>query len=202
MIDNNLLKEIESFVIALYENNHNPQYTFHCLEHTKSVAKRAGVLATKSCLSETETNIVTTAAWFHDCGYLFTNVEHEIESQKIATDFLTKINIDETTIKKVCECIAATKFPQNPTSPLAELVCDADLSHLANVDFFCISGLFKTELDNLCCDCIDEAVYWEETKRLFEKHHYFTPAAIKLFGSGKKRNYEILKNKIAQLVTV
>ena len=60
---------------------------------------------------------------------------HEYYSQVVARNFLGRKNWPPAEINRVTGCIAATKMPQKPTTLLEEILCDADLAHLAEPDF-------------------------------------------------------------------
>ena len=110
--------------------------TFHHLEHTLEVVE----FTTKICkylrLGQQDEEVVTIAAWFHDLGHIMDYEQHENYSQLMARGFLEDQGYNQDRMIQVCDCIAATKLPQAPKSLLAEILCDADLAHLATPNYF------------------------------------------------------------------
>ena len=194
-----ILAKSEKYVCNLFELHSNQDFAFHNLVHTQAVVKRARLICSKTILSESELFIIIVAAWFHDTGYLFTKIEHEEESKRIVEKFLVENGISSEEIFRVKKCISATKFPQRPSDYLSEILCDADLSHLAHFDFFCISTLLFNEICNCNMKKLSELSYWNETLELFNKHHYFTEIARLLFEDGKNKNFKILQKKVVDL---
>ena len=70
----------------------------------------------------------------------------------------------------IVELIAATKMPQRPTSPLAELLCDADLDVLGREDFWPINRQLLDETQHYQGRCIDEAEWLEGQTRFLAEH--------------------------------
>jgi predicted metal-dependent HD superfamily phosphohydrolase len=82
-------------------------------------------------LSAEELEGVILAAWFHDAGYVEAIEGHEEKSVEIATSFLRENGYPQEKIARVAACIRATKMPQNPKTLMEQVLCDADISHLA-----------------------------------------------------------------------
>ena len=99
----------------------------------------------------------------------------------------------------IVELIAATKMPQRPTSPLAELLCDADLDVLGREDFWPINRQLLDETQHYQGRCIDEAEWLEGQTRFLAEHHFFSPAARRLRDSGKQRNLAQMQYALAAL---
>ena len=67
----------------------------------------------------------------------------------IAHNFLHSIGYPSSKIEQVKQCIVATQMPQNPSSLVEELLCDADLHHLGKPDFQKYTELLRLEFEGI-----------------------------------------------------
>ena len=104
-------------------------------------------------------------------------------------------HFDSLKIEKVINCILSTKMPQKPSNTLEEIICDADLFHLATEGFFDKSELLLHEITLLNKDMIIEN-WLVENKEFVESHDYHTPYGKNILLPGKAKNLEIIKTKI------
>ena len=170
-------QRMEEFVFDLL-NNQLPDYCFyHNLEHTQYVMEKAIEIGQQEHCSQTETDLLTTAALWHDTGHIHKYAGHEEESCLLARQYLPQFGYDESEIELVCGMIMATKTPQTPLNRLEEIVADADLEYLGTDSVAEKSNLLFREIQAL-----DPAMTrndWLNTQISFiQKHHYFTPFCI------------------------
>lgn len=170
-----LLQQAEEFVKKLFDTKVDSAFYFHNIEHTRGVAKAAQKIGLHYQLGEEDLISLLLASWFHDTGYSKgSGADHETVSQEIATKFLQDHNVPESIIQKVNGCIAATRMPQQPTTLIEEIICDADLYHLGNGEVGDHSKLLRKEL-NKALDMDISKKDWRKTNIIFlQKHHYFT----------------------------
>lgn len=198
-MDNKLYKKIEAYVTDLFEQKQTPSLAFHNLDHTQTVVKRAQEIAGHYKISENEMLILFVAAWFHDTGHLFTEpAKHEEKSVEIMKKFMQDHIEDEETIKKIEECILATKPPRNPKSLLAEIICDADTYHLGTKDFKKTNKLVFEELNHRLGED-DRIKFNEGTIKMLEDHHFYTSYCKELLNERKNKNLKKIKNKTHEL---
>ncbi len=198
-MDNKLYKKIEAYVTDLFEQKQTPSLAFHNLDHTQTVVKRAQEIAGHYKISENEMLILFVAAWFHDTGHLFTEpAKHEEKSVEIMKKFMQDHIEDEETIKKIEECILATKPPRNPKSLLAEIICDADTYHLGTKDFKKTNKLVFEELKHRLGED-DRIKFNEGTIKMLEDHHFYTSYCKELLNERKNKNLKKIKNKTHEL---
>jgi len=173
-----LLQQAEEFVKKLFDTKVDPSFHFHNIEHTRGVVKASQKIGLHYQLNDEDMVSLLLASWFHDTGYSKgSGVEHEKVSQEIATKFLTDHNVPENIIQKVNGCIAATRMPQQPTTLIEEIICDADLYHLGNGEGENHSKLLRKELNKVLNMDISKKD-WRKTNIIFlQKHHYFTDYA-------------------------
>ena len=108
---------------------------YHSVDHTRDVVKATKEIAENSQVSNEDALIVEMAAWFHDLGYSKSLDNHEQASAEIALEFMSTISFPDEDAARVIGCIMATKMPQNPRNILEEILCDADLVHLAKENY-------------------------------------------------------------------
>ncbi|GAB2531633.1 HD domain-containing protein [Spirosoma aerophilum] len=131
-----LIHQIETYVVYYFKEHPRPDLTYHSLAHTQGVVKAAEQLVRHYKLKETEELVVLAATWFHDVGYLSGSPEnHEERSADLAASYLMELHVSSELIEQVKGCILATRLPQSPTNRLEEIVCDADMFHLASDEY-------------------------------------------------------------------
>lgn len=192
-----IIENIKVYVTKLFNENIECNFPYHNFEHTESVAKNARLIAKKLKFSEKETFILVAAAWFHDTGYLIAPKNHEDRSKNFAKNFLNKYNIDNSCINEINNCIEATRFPQNPNSKLSYALCDADLYHLSESDFFKKSVKLWREINILSKEKVSIHDYWHATLKLFEQHSYHTQYGKQILAVRKEKNHKKLLDKIS-----
>lgn len=128
-------------------NKQLPAYlSYHSVEHTKYVLKMAIYLAQREGLSETDIQLISIAAIFHDIGFIKGREKHEEKSCEMAKEILSKYKLGEENLKKICGMIMATKIPQRPKNILEKVLADADLEYLSTENYEPVSELLYKEL--------------------------------------------------------
>ncbi|MFT4095113.1 MAG: DUF5706 domain-containing protein [Niabella sp.] len=192
------INKIKDFVIAYLNAHTNDTILYHDIEHTIDVVEAAHILADHNKLNEKENFIVTTACWFHDTGYFNGSpIGHEQRSADTAISFLKGEGVPEDIINEVKNCILATRMPQQPATLLEQIVCDADLSHLASADFFKRNKLLRKEIEALTQKKISKEEWRKSTLGFLESYHFHTAYGKTVLEAGKQRNITALKEKIA-----
>ncbi len=192
----NLLKQTEEYVLSLLNDKVIREKTYHNPNHTKEVTEQTRIIGKASGLSETDMEIVTIAALFHDTGYTQKDMGHEEVSAKLTKKYLTGLNYPEDRIKKITGCILATKVPQHPKNILEEVLCDADLHHLGSKNFFEKNDLYRQEYEQLIDKQLTEEEWLRYTIGFFRKHKYFTLYAKENFQNQKNINLRVLEQQL------
>lgn len=191
-----VLSEVEKYVMNLLNAGELQKRPFHNFNHTLNVVQKCDELATYYKVSLADREALLTAAWFHDAGYLYGNSNHEEESTKIASDFLESINTNLEFIVQVNTLILATKLPATPTTLLQEILCDADLHHLASKDYLQWSNRLRQEVQQLSGNSIDEITWRKENISFFKAHRYFTDYAITFWENQKQLNLQAMDKSL------
>lgn len=195
-IDSTLLMESEAFVSKLLRENTPPYLGYHNLDHTREVVENAKRIAKHENFTPDETNILLTAAWFHDTGYVKTYSGHEQESIAIATGFLKKKKVDEAIIEVIANCIKATIYTQKPVSKIEKALRDADFMHLGKENYFEYAELIRREWNDVGVRIIKKGEFEEESVQMFHDHMFYTDYGRRELTGIKEKNLEILKASV------
>lgn len=188
-------EKLREFILNKLRDELPPHLTYHNIDHTEDVMQAAALLATAEGVDETSRNLLAAAALLHDTGFLVGREGHEEASCNIARYYLPLYGYTPDEIDIICSLIIATRLPQSPDSPLAEILCDADLDYLGRDDFFALSGKLFTELKNEGLVCQDDQ--WNRQQADFMgDHNYFTKTAINLRQPQQEHYVELIKLKI------
>ncbi len=184
-------------VVSIYVNEQFQQFTsdhltFHNISHVLDVVKAVTLIGKQCAVSKEDIRLLRIAAWFHDTGFTARYQNHEAESIAIARDFLGQLNCEPRFINDVAELIEATRMPQKPKNLLAEIICDADLAHLAKKSY----KLYETRLRKEWAYFLNKkfsAPDWRQFNLAFLKNHrYFTTYGKLVLQKQKEDNIEKL----------
>lgn len=174
--------------------------TYHNYRHTlEDVVPAVERLGRMAALDDHSRLMLTTAALFHDTGFLQTYRDHETASIAIARAELPRFGYDPDQIEQVASIIGATRMPQRPSGRLQELMCDADLDLLGRDDFWRLNQ--ELLLETRCYSPTppgDEEWFCAQIKFLAE-HRFFSPEARKLRDDGKVQNRLRLRDALTVL---
>jgi predicted metal-dependent HD superfamily phosphohydrolase len=194
MMETELVKRAKAYAEETLGKKLPDHFVFHNLQHTRDVASAAEEIGLATKLSTDQLETVIISAWLHDVGYIQGFANHEKASADTAVDLLKQWQASEKKILDVQRTIMATKMPQNPQDVMGEVLCDADLHHLASLDigergrclreeFAVIKNIrFKSEQDWL-----------QFNLDFFKQHVYFTEYGKTILQPKKKENAKKLK---------
>ena len=178
----------------------SPWLTYHSLRHTRDdVLPAAERLGKAAGIDDDALLCLSTAALFHDIGFLYTYDDHEARGILIAETVLPGFGYSAAQLATIAGLIAATKMPQRPTCLLAELLCDADLDVLGREDFWAINRQLLAETVHYQRRSIGQAEWLGNQLRFLEEHTYFSSAARALRDPGKERNAEHMRHALLGL---
>ena len=200
-MSDNIYKRVANHVTNLFEEHPHPNLVFHNLGHTKNVVERAQEIAAHYQLSETDTLTIYVAAWFHDIGHLYTDIEkHEEKGVEIMREYMQKdADANELLITNISGCILATKLPHSPKNTIEEILCDADTYHFGTKEFKITNKQVKKEFALRGYSMLLRD--WENnTIELLEKHVFFTSYCKILLEERKRKNIEWLKRKTKNII--
>lgn len=194
-----ILNEAQNYAQQILKNQLPESLVYHSFEHTRHVVEAVIEIANHSNVTHEEMEILELAAWFHDLGYVSTITDHEEKSVEIAREFLSSKKYPSEKIAKINGCIMATKMPQSPKNKLEEIICDADLLHLANEKYCDISELLQIELEQVHGKEIRDKDWYINNKKFMENHEFFTAYARGNYTEKVRKNLEIVNLKIKSM---
>jgi len=183
-----------SFIVDKLAKELPPYLSYHNVDHTQQVLKRSLQIAASEDIAGGDLDILSTAALFHDAGFIEKYIGHEEISCRMVKQYLPRFDYSDTQIEKICELIMATKIPQSPKTHLAEILCDADLYYLGTDDY----GIMA---EKLFPEFIKEGIAgnkmeWQRQQVVFlESHTYFTAIAQEQLSGKQKKNLILLQAK-------
>lgn len=199
IISDKILEEARDYLKMLLDSNLSDDITFHNYNHAMYVTNGAIYIGQNSGLSDDELRLVELGAIFHDAGFSVNSKNHEEEGVKIVTEFLKSRGFDNQIIETVTNAILSTSVPQRPIDNISKVLCDADLMHLSDPDYFNhIEGL-RQEWINTTGEKFSKRKFYKLSQTFFNQHHYHTDFAKKEFGHKKQKNLESLKKEILML---
>ena len=180
-------------VTQLLVENFNPQLLFHNLQHTINVVRGARKIAKKEKLYKAQKDTVVLAAWFHDTGFIHQYNEHEKASIEIASVWLYQQGVNSEIIDQILACIAATQMPQQPKSILEKVLCDADLMHLAQPEYFHVQRLLLEEWKIMLGREYTPQEWISENIKFMGEHRYWTVYGRNYLEDLKEQNIKMFR---------
>lgn len=202
MTDRALVQKARAYVEALIEKRKPRWVEYHDFNHAKSVVRACRAIGTASNLDEEDLEVVILAAWFHDVGYMEGIDGHEERSVDTATSFLKESGYPETKIAQVAGCIRATKMPQGPKNLMEQVLCDADIAHLARKDFLELSHRVRLEIEHRMRIKLTDVEWLTMNIDFAAGHRYFTEYAKTRLEKRRRFNLAILREKLNRMTRV
>lgn len=198
-----LIGDAASYVKDLLKKNLSDDIQYHGIAHTEDVVEACEKLGEKRGLDDDDWLVLLLAAWFHDTGFIKSTENHEEESVEIARNWLKDQDVSDKIIDRVSTLIKSTKQGTKIEGELAELLHDADLSHVGRKRFFRRGELYRVELERVHDKKYSE-LSWEKNQYQFLVNHQFiTKEAKDEYGKRRVKNIKKQRGKIlkAQKVT-
>ena len=197
MSKNSFLKDIESYVFNLFKEQLPTEMVYHNFEHTVRVVNAVKEIGESEKVSSEDLEVLCVAAWFHDTGFVEGAINHERHSAKLASEYLKGKDYPNEKIEVVKSLIAVTKMPQNPTTHLEEIMCDADLSHIGSADFMDLSAMLRMEWENIEGGQQMSDLEWlQENEKFVGTHKFFTNYGFVNFAPQKNKNWHKLQKAL------
>jgi predicted metal-dependent HD superfamily phosphohydrolase len=189
------VEQAGDFILDKIKKELPEHFHYHNADHAIDVFTAAKQIAAGERVSGCELQLLLTAAYYHDSGFLFGQANHEEGSCKNARQYLPQFDYTNEEIEQVCDIIMATKMPQSPHNHLGQIICDADLDYLGRNDFFILSKRLFSEL--VITDHLESELEWDRQQvKFLQSHHYFTQTALRLRAEGKNWHLKIITAKI------
>ncbi len=182
----------KKYVLAKLKNGLDDNLYYHSVDHTLDVLEAVNRLAVLENINGHERELLRVGALFHDLGFIETYDGHENVSNRIAREILPQYGYSPEDINIIEGLISSTEIPQKPSTPLEQIMADADLDYLGRDDLFLIGQRLQYEW--LLQGKISTIREWHEKQLEFIKgHEYFTASAKKLRNKRKQENIKELE---------
>lgn len=196
MENQNLIEKAIAHVEVLFRTKRPAWVKYHTLEHAKAVAKASEEIGAACGLSADEREVVILAAWFHDTGYLEKIEDHEERSAELAASFLQAQGYPQDRTAQVAGCIRATRMPQKPKNLVEQVLCDADIAHLAGDSFLESTERVRSEIEHHLGRKLTEIEWLTMNTNFVEGHRYHTDCARAKYSRGQAANLKALRERL------
>jgi predicted metal-dependent HD superfamily phosphohydrolase len=197
------LKIVDRYIRKLLKEKLPAGLKFHIADHTlhptRGVVTSANRIAISENISEHDRELLITAAYFHDSGYIRKYNKNEPIGAEMAGRILKLFGYKLNEIIKIQKMILSTDLEREPKTHLEKILCDADLDHFGREDFFELDGKLRKELRAQGIDVSDEAKWYKDTLELITTHQYYTESQKKLREKGKQKNIKGLLKKLTNI---
>jgi uncharacterized protein len=187
----------KEYILNRMRHELDPRLEYHSIEHTIDVLNSAIIIAQKEGIGQYELDLVKTGAVFHDSGIMNTYIGHEEASIKIAKEVLPKFDYTSEEIDRIAQMILTTQLPQNASTFLEQILCDADLDYLGRNDFFMISLRLFQEWNVLDIRKLSLKEWYDLQIEFLSSHRYFTKSAILTRREKKLQNLNQIKELLS-----
>ena len=197
------LKIVEQYIKALFRDELPSGIKYHDADHTlhptNGVVAVANRIAITENISENDRELLITAAYFHDTGYIREYDKNEPIAARMAGRILKLIGYKPEEIEKIQKMILSTDLECEPKTRLEKILCDADLDHLGREDFFEMDGKLREGRGARGLDVSDDAKWYKGTLEIMKNHRFYTKSQKKLREDKKQKNLKRLLNKLGTI---
>jgi len=197
------LKIVDHYIRELFRDELPDGIKYHDADHTlhptKGVVASANRIAISENISEHNRELLITAAYFHDTGYIREYKKNEPIAARMAGRILKLIGYKPNEVVKIQKMILSTDLESEPESHVEKILCDADLDHFGRKDFFKLDGRLREEWREKGMDVSDEVKWYKGTLEILKKHQYYTESQKKLREKEKQKNIKRLLKKLENI---
>ena len=197
------LKIVDHYIRELFRDELPEGIKYHDANHTihptKGVVAAANRIAISENISEHDRELLITAAYFHDTGYIREFDKNEPIAARMAGRILKLISYKPNEIEKIQKMILSTDLEREPKTHVEKILCDADLDHFGREDFFKLDGKLREGRRARGIDVSDDAKWYRSTLEIIKKHQYYTESQKKLRDKGKQKHIKMLLNKLENI---
>jgi uncharacterized protein len=199
IMENQNFEQAKRYALGRLETGLSPGLYYHGLAHTPDdVVPAVEKFAKGEGIQGEDLDLLLTAAWFHDLGFIEVRAGHETVGARIAAEVLPGFGYSEEQIQIVRGIIMATVVPQSPKTILEQIMADADLDVLGRDDFMLRNSNLRRELAFFGQE-VSDMQWFSGRLKFVEAHTYFTATARKLRDEVQAKNVAELKKKLEEI---
>lgn len=155
-------------------NSRCRELPFHNLKHTLDVFNNVKKIGQEEGITRIMSDVLSLAALFHDTGNADRFENHEELSISYAESFMRKERIEPHYVQQVKGCIMATKIPQRPMNIMEQIICDADLNHLGNRNFYIMNERLRREWEQYKSEYHTDYEWYSMNIDFLQDHKFHT----------------------------
>ena len=197
------LKIVDQYIRELFRDELPNGIKYHDADHTlnptKGVVAIANKIAIAENISEHDRELLITAAYFHDTGYIREYDKNEPIAARMAGRILKLIGYKPNEIEKIQNMILSTDLAVEPKTHLEKILCDADLDHLGRPDFLELDAKLREGRRNRGVDVSDDEKWYRGTLDLMKNHKFYTESQKKSREKEKQKNIQTLIDKLKSI---
>lgn len=196
-ITSELLRETALYLEPYFNENLPPPYKSHNFAAALKLVQTCDHISVHTDLKRQDRMKISLAAWFLYTGFCSDPVNYQMASTELASSFFKEKGFNPELILEIEETILATRYPQQPFTIQAQVLCDAEMSWLADKSFLQTLSLLRKDKALTSKVEIEEKNWLAENILMFENHIYFIPFSREMFEKKKKKNLLLLKEKLS-----
>ena len=197
------LKIVDQYIRELFRDELPNGIKYHDADHTlnptKGVVAIANKIAIAENISEHDRELLITAAYFHDTGYIREYDKNEPIAARMAGRILKLIGYKPNEIEKIQNMILSTDLAVEPKTHLEKILCDADLDHLGRPDFLELDAKLKEGRRNRGVDVSDDEKWYRGTLDLMKNHKFYAESQKISKEKEKQKNIQMLIDKLKSI---
>jgi HD superfamily phosphodiesterase len=169
----------KEYITSRLVNELSRDLFYHGPHHTFEVVKAATFLAVNEGISKSDYNLLITAAYFHDSGFLFQYKSNEPNAVQLVQEVLPTFDYSEEEVLAVSKMILATQSHIEPISLLEKIMCDADHDYIGTKKYHMTAKTLRKELATQ--GTVYKNMEWVKVQHTYltTKHKYYTETAKK-----------------------
>jgi len=183
------LKKVSDLATQLHLTKTDDRLFFHNLSHAVRLLESAHQMSTHYRLDEKDHFILCSAAWLYDLEMIASGTpEREISNTAFTEDFLSKLSVEEATIREIVECILCNSPGHQTTSLNEKIFCDALQYYFGSENFLHYHNLLRREKEVYSGKKISGNEWRALTISLISHHTYHTDYCQSRLNNRKAEN--------------
>jgi len=197
------LKIVDQYIRELFRDELPNGIKYHDADHTLNPTKGVVAIANKIAIAENiskhDRELLITAAYFHDTGYIREYDKNEPIAARMAGRILKLIGYKPNEIEKIQNMILSTDLAVEPKTHLEKILCDADLDHLGRPDFLELDAKLREGRRNRGVDVSDDEKWYRGTLDLMKNHKFYAESQKISKEKEKQKNIQMLIDKLKSI---
>jgi predicted metal-dependent HD superfamily phosphohydrolase len=194
-----LLHETALFIKEYYQKEFSSDFSFHNYARGVNIVRNCNTIGAQMNLDKEELEVLHLASWFLETGYAKDYYNYQKASVTIADKYCRETGVDDDIIRVIEETILSTRYPQQPVTIMARVLCDAALYHLAEKNLPQNIENLSRERREVLKEAYSDKDGLVEIINTMNDHFYFTSAARELFEKKKQKQKKLLQKKLDDL---